>query len=131
VRHSGAEKHAGVDLEIHDLGVVYRVDAERLGGEVERVQHRPTAAEEERVGPPEAERAAERGLEADPLLGDPAEHFLRLADHVPGERLVGLAAGHPEQIVPEFLLGIGPVSVSVALSWAQRMLRVCRELPPR
>ena len=44
------------------------VDAEALGGQIERVEHRAAAAEEERVGAAEAQRAAERGLEAHALL---------------------------------------------------------------
>jgi hypothetical protein len=32
---------------------------------------------------------------------------MRNADHVPGERLVGLATRHRQQIVPELVLGVG------------------------
>src|SRR5260370_8660637 len=81
---------------------------ERLGGEIERVEHRPTAAEEEGIGPPQAQRAAERGLEAHALRGDPRQHLLRLADHEAGEILVGVATGHAQQVVPKLLLGVGP-----------------------
>ena len=66
------QKHAVFDFEIEHFGVVEDFDAELFGGEIERVQHRPAAAEEERVGAAEAERAAERGLPAHALLGDPA-----------------------------------------------------------
>ncbi len=57
---------------------------------------------------PRLKRAAERGLEAHALLGDPAEHRLRFVDHVAGERLVGVAAGDAQEVVEELLLGVGP-----------------------
>ena len=102
------QKHAVLDLEVGDLGVVGDLDAELFGGQVKRVQHRPAAAEEERIGAPEAQRAAERGLPAHALFDHPAQDVLGLADHDAGQFLVGLAAGHAQQVVPEFLLGIGP-----------------------
>ena len=100
----GRQKHAVFDLELGDLGVVEDVDAEPFGGEIERVQHRPAAAEEERIGAAEAQRAAERRLPAHALFDDPAQNVLGLADHVAGEFFVGLAAGHAQQVFPEFLL---------------------------
>ena len=89
-----------------DFGVVRDLDAQPFGGAVERVEHRAAAAEEEGVGAAEAERAAERRLAAHALLDNPGQNFLRLADHEAGELLVGLAAGDPEQVVPELVLGV-------------------------
>jgi len=57
--HGRREKHAVVDVEIDHLGVVFDRNAEALGGEIERVEHRAPAAEEERVGAAEAQRSAE------------------------------------------------------------------------
>ena len=102
------QEHAVVDLEVEHFGVIANLDAELFGGQVQRVQHRPAAAEEERIGAPEAERAAERRLPAHALLDDPVQDVLGLADHVPRQLLVGLAAGDAQQIFPEFLFGIGP-----------------------
>ena len=104
----GGKKHAVGDFEVEHFGVVENVDAELFGGEIERVQHRPAAAEEERIGPPEAERAAERGLPAHALFDDPVQDVLELRDHVARQFLVGLAAGDAQQVFPEFLFGIGP-----------------------
>ena len=75
--HGRGEEHAVVDVEIDHLGVVFDLDAEILGGEIERVEHRAPAAEEERIGAPEAQGAAERGLVAHALLRQPVEHGLR------------------------------------------------------
>src|SRR6185437_15166552 len=85
------QEHAGVDLERDDFGIVSGLDAEPLGGEVEAVEHRPTAAEKKGVRPPQAQRAAKRGLEAHTLRRDPMQHVLGLADHVAGKLLVGVA----------------------------------------
>ncbi|OIQ67234.1 hypothetical protein GALL_511900 [mine drainage metagenome] len=104
----GRQKHAVGDFQIEDFRVVEDLDAKLLGGQIERVQHRPAAAEEERVGPAEAERAAERRLPAHALFDDPVQDVLGLPDHVARKLLVGLAAGDAEQVFPEFLLGIGP-----------------------
>ena len=101
------KKHAVVDVEIEHFGIVEDVDAEAFRGQIERVQHRPSAAEEERIGAPETERAAERGLPAHALLDDPAKNVLGLRDHEAREFLVGLPAGDAQQIFPEFLFGIG------------------------
>ena len=104
----GRKEHAVGDLEIEYLGVVENVDAKLLGGQIERVQHRPAAAQEERVGAPQAERAAERRLPAHALFDDPVQDVLGLGDHVARQLLVGLAAGDAKQVFPEFLFGIGP-----------------------
>ena len=85
------EKHAIVDLEIDHLRLIGDLDAERLGGQIERVEHRAPAAEEERVGAAEAQGAAERRLIAHALLRQPVEHGLGLGDHVARQRLVGMA----------------------------------------
>jgi hypothetical protein len=103
----GGQEHAVFDLEIDDFGLVGDLDAELLGGPVQRIEHRPAAAQEEGIGAAEAERPAERRLETHALRGDPIEHRLRFADHVAGQRLVGVAAGHPHEIVEEFVLGVG------------------------
>ena len=73
------EEHAIVDFQIEHFGIVENFNAELFGGEIERVQHRPAAAEEERIGPPEAQRAAERGLPAHALFDDPVQNILGLA----------------------------------------------------
>ncbi len=103
----GGEKHAVLDGEVEHLGIVEDLDAELFGGQVQRVQHRPAAAEEERIGAPEAQRAAQRRLPAHALFDDPAEDVLGLPDHVARELFVGLAFGDALQVFPEFLLGIG------------------------
>src|SRR5918994_1217023 len=90
------------------FSVAEDLDSKLFGGEIQRVQHRPAAAEEERVGAAEAERAAERRLPAHPLFDHPAQNILGLGDHVLREFLVGFAAGDALQVFPEFLLGIGP-----------------------
>ena len=72
------QEHAVLDLEVGDFGVVDDLDAEPFGGEIERVQHRPAAAEEERIGAAEAQRAAERGLPAHALFDDPVQDVLGL-----------------------------------------------------
>src|SRR5207245_2045609 len=59
---TSGKKHAVVDFEVKHFGVIEDLDAEPLGGEIERVQHRPAAAKEERIGAAEAQRAAERRL---------------------------------------------------------------------
>ena len=88
-----AQEHAVLDPQIGNLGVIDNLDAELLGGQVQRVQHRATAAEEERIGATEAQRAAERGLPAHALFDDPVEDVLGLGDHELGELFVGLPAG--------------------------------------
>jgi hypothetical protein len=107
VLDDGRYEHAAVDVEADDFGVVGDIDTELFRREIEGVEHRPAAAEEERIGPAEAEGAAERGLEADALLGDPGQHLLRFMDHEPGQILVGTALGDQEEIVPELILGVG------------------------
>ena len=89
------------------LAVVGDLDPDLLRPGVQRVHQRLAAAQEERVGAREIERAAERGLEANAA---PFEKFQRLgrgADRQAGEVLVGLAACHAQQILPVFLFGIG------------------------
>ena len=66
------------------------VDAEALGGAIERVEHRAPAAEEERVGAAEAQGAAERRLVAHALLRQPSSTGFDLRDHEARQRLVGL-----------------------------------------
>jgi hypothetical protein len=100
------QEHAVGDIEIGDLGVVQNIDAELFGGQIKCVQHRAAAAEEERVGPSQAERAAERRLPAHALLDDPVQDVLGFADHVPRQFFVGLAAGDAKQVFPEFFFGI-------------------------
>src|SRR5207253_325917 len=90
------QEHAVVDLEIDDFGVVQNVDAEFFRSEIERVQHRAAAAEEERIGAPEAQRAAERWLPAHALFDDPAEDVLGLPDHETRQFLISLPAGDPQ-----------------------------------
>ncbi len=101
------QEHAVFDLEVDDLRVIPDLDAEFFRSEIQRVQHRPSAAEEERVGAAEAQRAAERGLPAHALFDDPVQDVLGLLDHELGEFFVGLAAGQAQQIVPELFLGVG------------------------
>ena len=48
------------------------------------------------------------GWKRTPCSAIQSEHRLRLVDHEAGERLVGVAAGHAQEVVAEFLLGIGP-----------------------
>ena len=71
----GAEP-AAVDVEIDDRRLVKDFDAQRLRGPIKRVEHRPAAAQEEGIGPAEAERAAQRRLEPHALVCDPAQHIL-------------------------------------------------------
>ena len=47
------------------------------------------------------------GWKRTPCSRDPASISFESGDHVAGEGLVGLAAGDPQQVVPELLLGIG------------------------
>ena len=101
------QEHAVGDIEIAHLGVIEDVDPESLCRAIERIQHGAAAAQEERVGAPEAERAAERGLPAHALLDDPVQDILGLVDHHARQLLVGLAAGDAQQIFPELLLGVG------------------------
>ena len=96
-----------IGMKIEHLGVVEHLHAELLGGQIQRIEHRPAAAEEERIGPPQAQRAAERGLPAHALLDDPVQDVLGFPDHEARQFLVGLSAGDALQILPEFLLRIG------------------------
>ena len=45
--HGRGQKHAVLDFEPDDFGIVANLDAELLGGGVKRVQHGAAAAEEE------------------------------------------------------------------------------------
>ncbi len=83
--------------------IVQKFDAQPLGGEVERVEHRPAAAQEEGVGAAEAERAAERRLETHALLAEPAEDRLRLGDQRGGRAARRCCPGDPQQVVPELI----------------------------
>ena len=102
------QEHAVLDLEVGHFSIVDGLDAEFFSGEIERVQHRPPAAEEERIGAAEAQRAAERGLPAHALFDDPVQDVLGFPDHEFCEFFVGLPAGEAQQIVPELLLRVGP-----------------------
>ena len=103
----GGQEHAVLDLEVGHFSIVDDLDAEFFRGEIQRVQHRASAAEEERIGAAKAQRAAERGLPAHALFDDPVQDVLGLLDHELGEFLVGLTAGQAQQIVPELFLGVG------------------------
>ena len=65
------DEHAVLDVEVHHFGLVGDLDAERRRGAVERVEHGAATTEKERIGAPEAQRAAERGLEAHSLVDEP------------------------------------------------------------
>ena len=101
------QEHAVLDVHRRDLGLVQHIDADPLRRIVQRVEHRPSAAEEKRVGPSQPEGAAERGLEPDALLHDPVQHVFRFVNHVPGEFFVRLALRNPEQVFEQLVLGIG------------------------
>ena len=102
----GVVERAVLDREILGVGVVEDVDAEALRGLVVAVHHAATAAEHEEVGPGEVERAPEWALPLDAVLGHPLVEVFGRADRQPGEILVGLAAGDPDQVVPELVLGV-------------------------
>ena len=70
VLNDGRHEHSAVDVQADDFGIVGHFDAQLFSGPIERVEHRPAAAEKERVGPAEAEGATERRLEAHTLLGN-------------------------------------------------------------
>ena len=94
-------------VDVGDLGVVEDLDAERLGGAVVGVDQRLAAAEEERVGARDVQRAAERRLETHAVLRHPGAAGRRVADRHAREPLVGLPAGDLEEVLPVLLLGIG------------------------
>ena len=101
------------------------VDAQAPRGGVVGVHQRLAAAEKERVGARQVQRAAKRRLKAHAVPPHPRRALRRPADEQPRERLVGLAAVDPMQI------GRGtrppsrrPVSTAVGASCAQRRLRV-------
>ena len=114
-----------------DLGVVHHADARALGRGVVAVHQRLAAAEEERVGAPQVQRAAQRRLEPDAELPHPRRALRRPVDEQPRERPVGLVAGDANQIGEELVFGYDSVRTSVGAACAQRRLRVCRLLPPR
>ncbi len=102
-----AAEAPSVDGEVHGLGVVRDVHAERFGHPVVRVHQRLAATEEKRVGARELQRAAERRLEANAVPHHPFAAGRGVADHAPREALVGLATRDLEQVLPVLLLGIG------------------------
>ena len=75
-----ARKKPSSMSQCDDRRVIKDVDAEILRRAIERVEHRRAAAEEERVGAAEAQRAAERRLEAHALLAHPVRHSARALD---------------------------------------------------
>ena len=78
-----------------------------LGGGVVAVHQRLAAAEEERVGAPQVQRAAQRRLEAHAELPHPRRDSRPSGDdQQPRERLVGLAAGDAQQVGEELVLRV-------------------------
>ena len=105
--HRGDEK-AVDDIERGHRRVVNAGHAQRLGAPIERVERAASAAEEERIGLAQAQRTAERRLEAHALFVHPAEQFGRARHRQLGECRVGLAAGDPIEIAEEFGFGVRP-----------------------
>ena len=89
-----------------DLGVVHHVDAESVGCGVIAVHHRLAAAEKERVGARQVQRAAQCGLKADAVSSHPLRARLRLADEQPRQRLIGLVRIDAQQIGEELVLRV-------------------------
>ena len=86
--HGRGQEHAVVDVEIDHLGVVCDLDAEVLGGEIERVEHRAPAAEEERVGAAEAQacRRARAGSARPAAAASRARSWIRRSCGAPAPR---------------------------------------------
>ena len=95
---------AVAQLEVLDLRIVGDRDAEVFRRAVVGVDERLAAAEEERVGPAQVQRARERRLEPHSVPGHPWPEVRGGADGEPGQGLVRLPAGDALQVVPEFLL---------------------------
>ena len=75
---------------------------------IKRIEHAAAAAEEEGVGLAERQSAPERRLEAHANVVHPAEQLARALDGEFSERLVGLSAGHPIEVVEKLVLRVRP-----------------------
>jgi hypothetical protein len=105
--HHRREREAAVaKLQVRDFRLVRHLDAERLRRSVIRVDQRLAPAEEERVGAPEVQRAAEGRLETHAVTDHPRQVLRGIAYGAPREALIGEAAGDLEQVVPVLVLRV-------------------------
>ena len=99
IRHNRCAAKTAIDnVEREDLGVVDDRDAQPLGGRVIAVHQRLAATQKECVRAIQLKRAAERRLEPSAELSDPRRTRRRVAHDKARQQLVGLAAGHSNQI---------------------------------
>ena len=88
------------------VGVIDDTDAEPLGRGVGAVHQRLSASQEERVGPPEVQRAPERGLKANAEAAHSPRRVRRRANHHSSKRDIGDAARDAQDVRHEFVFGI-------------------------
>ena len=119
------------DDQILDEGIVANADSHALRGAIVGVQQRLAAAEKPAIGAPQAERARERLLPGGAVLGHPLRQLARLANREFREIEIRGPAGDADQILQKLFFAIGAEKNSSAAACAQRILRVCREFPPR
>ncbi len=107
MRHRRRDETPVLHLDIDHLGVVGDLDTEAGRGRVVGVDERLAAAEEERVGAREVQRAAERRLEAHAVALHPGKVVHGTADGHAREALVGDPAGDLDEVLPVLLFRIG------------------------
>jgi hypothetical protein len=101
------DETAAGQFQLLHRAVVAHAHPQRLCAAVVGVDQRLASAHEERVGTAQVQRARQRRLEAHPVPAHPVAAARRLADHLPRQRLVGLAGGDLQQVLPELFLRVG------------------------
>ncbi len=98
--------HAADQAKRADLGIVGNAHAEAFSSGVIGVQEGFAAAQEERIGAGETQRAGQRRLKVRAMSLHPGQQLRRGADSEARQVFVGLAMGDAEQVLPIIGLGI-------------------------
>src|SRR5690606_3873205 len=107
VADAGRDESTSVQFQGIDRSVVTYLHAQVFSAAVVGIDQCLAAAHEKRVGAGDVQRARQRGLKAHTVLAHPVATGRRGAYHHAGKLLVGNAARHLEQVLPELFFGVG------------------------